>query len=248
MASFHFPANETYRKRIIQLGENPDCVFNVGGLGVDAITQLPLMSKEELGISLGIDLSTPYYLVTYHPETSLSKDDNISAVKEILLALEEVTSHKVIFTLPNADSFNDVISLQIINYCKKHDSWFTFSSLGQVRYLSCLKYSSCVIGNSSSGISEAPTFCVPTINIGERQRGRERSSSVIDVKANKVDILKALDKVVEPVFLSELGNTKNPYGIGGAAQAIRMRLETINFDAIKNKKFFDLHQFIGDSI
>ncbi|MDV6316964.1 UDP-N-acetylglucosamine 2-epimerase [Idiomarina sp. HP20-50] len=244
-ASIHFAANEEYRKRIIQMGELPSNVFNVGGLGVDALNEAKLLSKENLELSLGIRLDIPFFLVTYHPETYLSDEDNLRNLNALLSALNDMEAHKIIFTLPNADSNSDKMSKSIIEFTELNENFFAFPSLGHTRYLSCMKYSACVIGNSSSGLAEAPTLKVPTINIGERQRGRLRSSSIIDVAAEKDEILSALKQIKQPTFLDNMTKVQNPYGCGGAAKRIVEQLESLKLYSLGPKKFHDLNFCIG---
>ena len=240
LSQIHFVANEQYKKRIIQLGENPKNVFNVGGLGVDAIKELKLLSKSKLEKELNLNFLEKNLLITYHPVTLSKVETSKNELKELIKALSSLENTLQIFTMPNADPGNKVIFKIIKSYVKTNKNAFYFNSLGQLKYLSCLAQVDGVIGNSSSGLSEAPTFKIPTINIGDRQKGRLMSKSVINCEGNSNDITKALNKIYKLSFKQILKNSKNPYGDGGASKKIIKILQKINYEDILRKKFFDL--------
>jgi GDP/UDP-N,N'-diacetylbacillosamine 2-epimerase (hydrolysing) len=179
MSHIHFVSAEPYRKRVIQLGENPQHVFSVGGLGIDNILRLPLLSRPELEQLLEFKLKERNLLVTFHPDT-LDNNSSSKQLKELLWALSTLGNTALIFTMPNADTGSRLLFEQILAFCAKHPNARTFKSLGQVGYLSCVRHVDGVVGNSSSGIIEVPSFKKGTINIGDRQRGRLRAGSIID--------------------------------------------------------------------
>jgi len=239
MAHLHFVAANEYRQRVIQLGEQPEYVFEVGGLGIDNIHRLSLLSRSELEEELDFKLAQRNLLVTFHPVT-LEKSTSSDQAKELLMALDELDDVGLIFTMPNADTDGRVLFQQINEFCARHPRSRAYISLGQLRYLSCIKHVDGVIGNSSSGIAEVPSFHKGTVNIGDRQRGRLRAASVIDCQADRVSISKAIERLLSPAFIAMLPNVKNPYGSGGASLAIIKALERQSFDNLLKKKFFDL--------
>ena len=189
MSRLHFTSTEVYRQRVIQMGEHPDTVFNVGAIGVDNIKKLPLWGREETERSLGgFALDRHTALVTYHPVT-LSDESAAVQIETLLEALDAVTKLRVIFTMPNSDTDNRAIAEAIGRWCERHaDRAVCFTSLGQMRYLSALQYIGMVVGNSSSGIIEVPSFNIPTLDIGDRQRGRIAAQSVCHCPLNKNEI------------------------------------------------------------
>jgi GDP/UDP-N,N'-diacetylbacillosamine 2-epimerase (hydrolysing) len=239
MSSVHFVATEEYRKRVIQLGENPSTVHLVGGLGVDAIKELKLLSKDEIEQSLGIRFSDKNLLVTFHPAT-LEDQAPTEQISELLAALFDKPDITLIFTMPNADTGGLAIMEQIKSFVDKNNNAYAFESLGQLNYLSCLAIVDGIVGNSSSGILEAPTFKVGTINIGERQLGRTQSVSVINVRANKESIEKALKKLFSPEFKSTLSDCTSPYGEGGASRKILRVLSDLEHEKNLHRSFYDL--------
>lgn len=238
-ADLHFVAHETYRRRVIQLGEQPERVFNVGGLGVDSILKTTLMSRTELEDSLGIKFSDRNLLVTFHPVTleQGSAEHQVSALLRSLAKLRDTT---IIFTMPNADMDREVISSLIRDFCISQRNAFWFDSLGSRRYLSCLRVVDGVVGNSSSGILEAPTFKKGTINVGNRQRGRVMASSVIQCGPSEESIDEALQRLMSHEFQAHVLRTINPYGDGGASTAILETLESLNFKSLGTKSFYDV--------
>jgi GDP/UDP-N,N'-diacetylbacillosamine 2-epimerase (hydrolysing) len=239
MASIHFVATEEYKKRVIQLGEIPNTVHLVGGLGVDAIRELKLLSKDEIERKLGIKFANKSLLVTLHPAT-LEDQAPAEQIRELLAALSEKPDITLIFTMPNADTGGLEIKEQIQNFVGNNDNAYLFESLGQLNYLSCMGIVDGVVGNSSSGILEAPTLKVGAINIGSRQLGRSQAKSVINSPANKFEIEKALDKLFSPEFQAILEFCESPYGEGGASIQILRILRQASFDGILRKSFYDL--------
>ena len=239
MSHLHFVAAEEYRKRVIQLGEHPSTVFNVGGLGVDNILKLDLLSKEELEKSLNFKFGAKNVLVTFHPVTLENKTSGIQ-MDELLSALDKLPDCKIIFTMPNADTDGREIFQLIQSFSRGNENAVAFTSLGQIRYLSCLKHVNMVIGNSSSGLLEVPSFKIPTINVGDRQRGRMKADSVIDCEPTANEILKAITKGFDVKFVEICNCSLNPYGTGGASKLIVHKIEETDFDNLLKKKFYDL--------
>ncbi len=240
MASLHFVAAEEYRKRVIQLGENPNTVIRVGGLGVDNIHHLKLMSKGELEESMDYRFLEQNLLITFHPVTLEAKSSNLQ-IEQLLAALSELQETGLIFTMPNADTDGRILIEKIKKFCEGRKDAKVFSSLGQLRYLSCIKNVDALVGNSSSGLLEAPSFKKATVNIGDRQRGRIKSKSVIDCDPNKLSILKAINQALSKDFQSLIKDTVNPYGNGGASKSIVEKIEKIQLnDSWLKKSFYDL--------
>jgi UDP-hydrolysing UDP-N-acetyl-D-glucosamine 2-epimerase len=227
LSYLHFASTEEYRKRIIQMGESPDRVFNVGALGIDNIKILNLLSKEELQEKLGIQLRKYNFLITFHPET-MDLEQTIKNFSELLKVIEELNEDALfIFTMSNADPFGRAINKMIENFVNENgENSVAFRAMGQLFYLSTMQYVDAVIGNSSSGIIEAPSFKIATINIGDRQKGRIKPDSVINCKSEKDDIIKAIKKAISLEFKKSLENIKNPYGDGDSAKKISTILKT----------------------
>jgi GDP/UDP-N,N'-diacetylbacillosamine 2-epimerase (hydrolysing) len=239
MSSIHFVATEEYKKRVIQLGENPNTVHLVGGLGVDAIKELKLLNKDEIEQTLGIKFANKSLLVTFHPAT-LEDQAPAEQISELLAALSDRPDTTLIFTMPNADTGGLEIMEQIKGFVDKNDNAYVFETLGQLNYLSCLATVDGVVGNSSSGILEAPTLKVGTVNIGRRQLGRSQSTSVINALANKESIEKAINKVFSPEFKLTLNACISPFGEGGASKKILKILSDLNLKKKLEKFFYDL--------
>ena len=239
LSHFHFVANDRYKKRVIQLGEIPSKVFTVGGLGVDNIKQTKLLDKQKLQRAIGIKFKKKNLIINFNSETlnkfSLKKNFN-----EILKALNSLKDTNLIFTLPNSDIDSSIIFSMIKKYVKKNKNAYVFASLGNLKFYSCLKYVDGMIGNSSSGLLEMPTFKKGTINIGERQTGRLICASIINTKPNKTNILKSIKILYSSDFKKKIKNTKNPYGNGGASKKIISILKKIKLDKILTKKFYDI--------
>jgi GDP/UDP-N,N'-diacetylbacillosamine 2-epimerase (hydrolysing) len=241
MSHLHFVAAEEYRQRVIQLGEHPDRVFQVGGLGVDNINKMSLFNKEELEQSLDFKLGKKNLLITFHPVT-LEHGNSACQMGEVLSALEKLEDTHLIFTMPNSDTDGRVIFQMIEKFVKKHPNAKAFTSLGQLRYFSCVKYVDGVIGNSSSGLAEVPSFKKGTINIGDRQKGRMKARSVIDCEPNELSISSAIKKLYSADFQNKLITVKNPYGCGGASESIVNILNEVSIDSLLKKKFYNLNQ------
>lgn len=240
MSHVHFAAAESYRQRILQMGENPAMVFNFGAPGLDHLQQTPMMSLPELEQDLGVALAgKPVFLVTYHPAT-LGDIEPGAAADELMSALEAYPDAAVIFTGVNADAGNAAISSRIQAYAARYPERVRiFNSLGQRRYLSLMQCADVVIGNSSSGLIEAPAVRVPTVNIGDRQRGRLKALSVIDCLENAGDIRRAIDLALSESFMAGLPQDVSLYGKGDAAVRIAQKLKTVGLDGILAKKFYD---------
>ena len=239
MSHLHFVAAEEYRRRVIQLGEHPERVLLVGGLGVDGIRRARLLDQETLAAAIDFRFGTRNLLVTYHPET-LAEASSSQQMTALLAALETRPDIRIIFTLPNADTDGRAITRLIEAYVARHPDCKAFKSLGQQNYLSCLQFVDGVVGNSSSGLLEAPSFRKGTINIGNRQGGRLRAASVIDCAPVAAAITQALDRLYSPEFQSSLSGVRNPYGDGGASEKIVAELESVRLDGLLRKSFVDL--------
>lgn len=242
MAYWHFTAAEPYRQRVMQLGESPGRVFNVGGLGIENIKRLTFLSKLEFEESIGFKLAGRNLLVTYHPVT-LESASAVSQFQALLNAIDVLENTNIIFTKANSDTDGRVINQMIDNYAVQnpHKS-IAFTSLGQLRYLSALQYVDVVVGNSSSGLLEVPSFKKATINIGDRQAGRLKAQSVIDCVPTEQAIKQALEKAISDDFQIKLATTQNPYGDGKASTKILPIIKRdISVHDLK-KPFYDLHQ------
>ena len=240
MSHLHFTAADEYKNRVIQLGENPSRVFNVGGLGIENIKRLKLLTKEEFEKSIDFKLNKKNILVTFHPVT-LESSTAQEQFQELLNAVDELKDTNIIFTKANSDTDGRVINQMIDEYVVKnaHKS-IGFTSLGQLRYLSALQYVDAMVGNSSSGLTEAPSFRIATINIGDRQKGRIKASSVIECEPNKDSILKSFEKLYSKEFQETLKTTINPYGDGCASKKIVEILKSVDLENIIKKSFYDL--------
>jgi GDP/UDP-N,N'-diacetylbacillosamine 2-epimerase (hydrolysing) len=239
MSSLHFVAAEEYRRRVIQLGEDPARVFLVGGLGVDAIARTELMDRAALEESLGMRFGRKNLLVTFHPAT-LEAAAPAGQMAELLAALDLLADTELIFTLPNADTGGRALIDQLRAFGATRPRAHIFESLGQRRYLSCLAVVDGVVGNSSSGLTEVPAFRKGTINIGDRQKGRLRASSVIDCAPNRASIANAISVLYSSEFQDRLSRVANPYGDGGASDRIVRVLAEQPLDAIVRKRFHDV--------
>ena len=241
ISHLHFTSTEEYRKRIIQMGEQPDRVFCVGSLGVDNIINEATMTLEDLNQSLAFNLGSSFLLVTFHPVT-LEKLTASVQIDELLKALDDVKGrYKMLFTLPNSDTDGRVIISKIKDYVNRNrENSIAVESLGKLRYYTALKYASAVVGNSSSGLVEAPSFHTPTLNIGDRQKGRTRGASVIDVPASYHGIKEGLNIVLSTEFQEVVQNACNPYEKKGTLQTIFDIVCTFPLDGLINKRFYNL--------
>lgn len=240
MSHLHFVAADEYRQRVIQLGEQPERVFNVGGMGIDAIKRIKLLSREELEESIDFSLGDKNLLVTFHPVTLEAGASSIAQMTELLAALDQLDDTRLIFTLPNSDTGGRGLSAMVREFVESHPNACVFSSLGQLRYFSCLAQVDGVVGNSSSGLLEAPAFNIGTVNIGDRQKGRLKAESVIDCAPNKNAILDAIITLYSDEFRKICVDASNPYGSGGASKSIIQILEQQDLTGITKKKFYDL--------
>jgi UDP-hydrolysing UDP-N-acetyl-D-glucosamine 2-epimerase len=242
MAQWHFVAAEPYRQRVVQLGEAPDRVFNVGAPGLDTLATAKWMTRDELATSLDMSLEKPLFVVTYHPVTLESQSPR-DAMMQLLAALEAFPQATVVFTYPNADTGGRVLIDCIDQFVERHRSRAkAFVSLGQLRYLSLMREADVVIGNSSSGLTEAPAMKRATVNIGNRQNGRLKASSVIDATDNKASIVNAIERALSAEFVSRLPATHSLYGKGNAAAAIVSILGSVTPSV--QKAFFDIaHEY-----
>ncbi len=236
MAHLHFVAAEEYRQRVIQLGEDPERVFLVGGLGIDNIKRLNLLDRAELEESIGFKLGKRNLLVTFHPVT-LENATAADQMAELLAVLEEMKDTHLIFSLPNADTDGRILIQMIRAFVQDHANACAHTSLGHLRYLSCIRQVDGVVGNSSSGLTEAPSFKRGTVNIGDRQRGRIRADSVIDCEPNRVSISRAIQRLFEADFQSMLARVVNPYGEGGATEKVVQTIRSHRLDDILKKQF-----------
>ena len=238
MAHLHFVAAEPYRRRVMQLGECPESIFLVGGLGVDSIKRLHLLDKKTLENTLTLNFYTKNLLITFHPVT-LEKETSEDQMKELLAALSTLKDTQLIFTLPNADTDSRVLIKLIENFVREHENARVYSSLGQLLYLSLLAQCDGMVGNSSSGLIEAPSLNKATINIGDRQRGRLQAKSVINCEPKRSNIINAFTKLYSFEFQEILKETKNPYGDGGASEKILKVLKSHSIKNIIKKSFYD---------
>jgi GDP/UDP-N,N'-diacetylbacillosamine 2-epimerase (hydrolysing) len=239
MSHLHFVAAEEYQRRVIQLGEDPARVFLVGGLGIDNIKKLTLLDRSQLEAALGFHLGPKNLLITFHPVT-LEDDTSSEQMAEILAALELLEDTHLIFTMPNADTGSRVLIDMVDQFVVDRPNARAYTSLGQLRYLSCLRHVDGVLGNSSSGLIEAPSFGIGTINIGDRQRGRLKAESVIDCAPDRALIAAALTRLYSPFFQALLPTVRNPYGDSGADEKIVRVLRDYPLKSILKKPFYDL--------
>lgn len=246
MSHLHFTATDAYKNRVIQLGEEPQRVFNVGGMGIESIKRLQLLSKEAFEESIDFKLNKKNILITFHPVTL-----EVATAKEqfssLLEAIDELKETNIIFTKANSDTDGKVINQMIDEYVthNPHKS-IAFTSLGQLRYLSALQFIDAVVGNSSSGLLEAPSFKIGTINIGDRQKGRVKAQSVIDAQATKLSITQAFDKLYTTEFQELLGNVTNPYESQTyPSKTIVQVLKQHNIKSIMKKKFYNMEKNHG---
>lgn len=238
LSSLHFVAHPVYAHRVIQMGEDPQYVFNYGAPGLDAIRRLKLLNKQTLERELGIILGNDVALVTFHPAT---KEPGMAytQIKNLIRALDR-SGLRMIFTMPNADAENSHIFREIREYIRNNPKRaVAYASLGQLRYLSLMKYVGLMVGNSSSGIYEAPTFRLPVVNVGIRQKGRERTRNVIDVLDNETAILKGIHKAISVRFRKSLSGLKNPFGNGRTSPRIKNTLKSVRLEPLA-KRFHDM--------
>jgi GDP/UDP-N,N'-diacetylbacillosamine 2-epimerase (hydrolysing) len=239
MSHLHFVATEKSKKRVIQLGEKPENVFNFGGLGVDAIQSNEFISKGEIQKSIGMNFGEKNLLVTYHPETMSSKSPS-EQISILLDALAKTNEINFIFTGVNADPGSDEITYEIKKFVELRSNAIYYPSLGQRNYFSTILYCDGVVGNSSSGVLEVPTFKKATINIGNRQLGREMAESVINCELESSSITKSIDEIYSENFKVVLSKVSNPYGSGGASLKIFEEIKKSDLSNLVVKSFHDL--------
>lgn len=238
LSYLHATSTEEYRQRVIQLGEAPDRVFNVGAIGLDHLSRSYFMSVEGLAESLNFPLRQPYVVVTYHPVT-LADEDPVTSFTALLEALDVYSEVQVILTYPNADDGGRRIIPLLKDYAAKQSQRvLAIPSLGQVRYLSAVKHAAAVVGNSSSGIIEVPSLDVPTVNIGMRQKGRLAAKSVLDCQANRFEICHMLNVALSRSYKNDDEQIDNPYGQGSASKQIISMIKNLKFASVKS--FYDV--------
>jgi GDP/UDP-N,N'-diacetylbacillosamine 2-epimerase (hydrolysing) len=238
MSHLHFVAAEDYRNRVIQLGESPDRVFNVGGLGVDNIARTKLLGKDELARELQFKFQERNLLVTFHPVT-LEPDSGVEQLTELLDALDSFPDIGLIITNPNADTGGQLMTELIEEYANSRANAVSYASLGAVRYLSTLSYVDGVIGNSSSGLLEGPSLRVGTVNIGDRQLGRIQAESVINCQPSRLAIKEAITKLLSIEFRNKVQNVVSPFGDCGASTKIVEVIKTLPLENLLIKKFYN---------
>ncbi|MGH1429899.1 MAG: UDP-N-acetylglucosamine 2-epimerase [Neptuniibacter sp.] len=244
LSYLHATSTEEHRSRVIQLGEAPNRVQNVGAIGLDHLKRSTFLSIAELSDSLGFCIDSPFFVVTYHPVT-LGDEPPIESFQFLLEALDEFQEYQVLLTYPNADDGGRQIIPLIDDYAARNsERVYTTPSLGQTRYLSAVKHSVAVIGNSSSGIIEVPSFNVPTVNIGARQKGRLAARSVLNVSANKESMVNGIHEAINRSYKKPGEKIPNPYGQGDSSQKVIRMIKNLDFDPVKS--FFDL-SFSNDS-
>ena len=238
MSYLHFTSTEVYRRRIIQLGENPERVFCVGAIGIENIKRVAMLGKNELEESIHFQLDKPYAVVTFHPVTLENNQADVQ-MKELLDACALRQDMKFIFTKANADASGRIINKLIDTFVNQQENAMVVTSLGMLRYLSALNYASMVIGNSSSGLVEAPSFGIPTINVGDRQRGRLQADSVINCEPVSTEIQAAIQLALSEEFSAKARNSVNPYGDGDVSDKIVKTVKDFLIeDKIDLKKMF----------
>lgn len=238
LSYLHGTSTEEYRQRVIQLGEAPERVKNVGAIGLDHLKRASFMDTQELSDSLGFSLDKPYFLVTYHPVT-LGEEAPETSFQALLDALDAFPEHQVILTYPNADDGGRRIIPMLEEYARQNPQRvFAIPSLGQVRYLSAVKYAAAVIGNSSSGIIEVPAFDVPTVDIGARQKGRLAAKSVLHCEPDQVSICGAIQQAVARTYKQNGEVIENPYGQGDTSGQVIEMIKSLQFE--RSKAFYDL--------
>ncbi|WP_274887524.1 UDP-N-acetylglucosamine 2-epimerase [Vibrio harveyi] len=238
LSYLHGTSTEEYRQRVIQLGESPERVKNIGAIGLDHLKRASFMDTQELSESLNFSIDKPYFLVTYHPVT-LGEEAPEESFQALLDALDTFPDHQVILTYPNADDGGRRIIPMLEEYARSNpERVLAIPSLGQVRYLSAVKHAAAVIGNSSSGIIEVPAFDVPTVNIGSRQKGRLAAKSVLNAAATKESIGNAISLAVSRKYKAENENIANPYGQGDSSKQVIEMIKGLDFEPCKS--FYDV--------
>ena len=237
MSHLHFTSTTKHKSRVEQLGEDPDLVFNVGAPGVEAIQSLELLSLDSIQKLIGVPFRDKNYLVTFHPETLEDSSSPKEQIKNLLKCLEKQDDASIIFTKANADPGGKAVNIEIQKFVEKYPHRSSLhASLGHLNYISTMKYCSAVIGNSSSGIIEAPSLQIPTINIGSRQKGRTKSVNIINCKNSIPEILDAFKKLTR----LKLDSVDNPYDGGDTSKMIMKIIKDTNLDSLIKKRFIDI--------
>lgn len=242
LARYHYVSCAEAAQRVRQMGEMPETVFVTGAPGLDNITRLPMMSVAEIGESLGFPLRAPFFLATFHPVTALEIGESITALEALLSALDAFPDHQVLFTKANSDPAGREINGRLEAYAAKNPQRVcVVTSLGQRRYLSALKACVAMVGNSSSGLVEAPAMHRPTVNIGDRQKGRAQATSIISCDPSQDAIQAALAQAASPAFQAIAAEATSLYGEGGASEVVvRLLVEAAQVGRLPPKKFYDL--------
>jgi UDP-N-acetylglucosamine 2-epimerase (non-hydrolysing)/GDP/UDP-N,N'-diacetylbacillosamine 2-epimerase (hydrolysing) len=238
MSHLHFTSTEEYRKRVIQLGESPERVFNVGALGVENVLNTPLMTRAELVDNLKISLERKLLLVTFHPVT-LDINSSEKQISSLLSVLEDYSDYDIIFTMPNSDTDGHIITEKIVECVGRNKNMYVFQSLGKLRYFSILQFTTAVIGNSSSGIIEVPCFGVPTLNIGNRQKGRTMGSSILNCDATYESIKEGIKLILSPDMKTIARRIENPYAKIGTVSVILKTIKEYPLEGLVNKTFYN---------
>lgn len=240
LSQLHFTAMEVYRRRLLKMGESPERVFTVGEIGLDALSYMTLMDRDKFEKTIEFNLGQKNLLITFHPETTRCREQQLNDLEELLRAVGSLDECKLIFTASNADEGGEEINRRIKSFCLEDTlNRFYTPSLGHLGYLSALTIVDCVIGNSSSGVVEAPSYKVASINIGNRQKGRERADSVIDVEASMTEICKAIARVYSSEYQAALSTVHNPYGRGDASKTVADILVATDGSSLICKPFYD---------
>lgn len=238
LSYLHATSTEQHRQRVIQLGEAPERVMNVGAIGLDHLHRTTLLNLAQLSAALKFSLHQPYFIVTYHP-TTLADEPALASFSALTKALDQFPEYQIILTYPNADEGGRSILSALLGYAQQQpDRVLAIASLGQLRYLSAVKFATAVIGNSSSGIIEVPSFNVPTVNIGARQSGRMAASSVLHCDATTADICRTITNAVQYHQQKHQLPATNPYGQGNASAKIITMIKQLEFNPVKS--FYDL--------
>ena len=241
LSNIHFVANDEFRRRVIQLGESPDRVFKVGAMGPENALRIPKMTRKELEDSLGCKLGSRYAVLTFHPVT-LEYNTAEAQTDALIEAIARFPDITFLCTKANADTEGRVINRKLEEYAKEHENVYLFDSLGAKRYLSALQYALFAIGNSSSGLAEVPSFGIPTINIGDRQKGRMQGASVINCLPDTESIEKAIFRALSHEFRALAAGAENPYGEGNTSSKIAeiVHDQLVHEKLNLKKKFYDL--------
>ncbi len=239
VSRFHFVAAEAYQRRVVQLGEQPETVFNVGDPGLDNIHRLDLLDREETARRLGLNPQRPFFLVTYHPATG-EKTDQVEVMATMLGALDRHTGHDIVLTMPNTDAGSHQIGKMAVDFAAVRPGRVHLSpSLGQLLYLSAMRHCAVVVGNSSSGIVEAPALKKPTVNVGRRQEGRLKAASIIDCHM-PAEIGRALETALSEAFQASLAGVVSLYGDMDASRKIHTLLRDLDLSGGVGKEFHDI--------